>query len=107
MQESGFDMYARVVKFIFPNEFSKQGAEAILDKLVPDRAKNYGLAFRLVLNPTAEQRIGIQVFKTEKEAKKFKNDFTTKKLNEVRQAGARIEVFEGPVSQFDYLLGRE
>ena len=97
-------MYARIIKITFQNEFARKGAEALLNPMVFQEAKEYGLIYRITLNPKPEQRIAIQIYDEEKSAKTFLRKFGDGKLNEIRDTGARVEVFEGLIDKFDHLL---
>ena len=62
------------------------------------------MIYRITLNPKPEQRIAIQIYDEEKSAKTFLRKFGDGKLNEIRDTGARVEVFEGLIDKFDHLL---
>ena len=97
-------MNTHIVKSTFQNEFARKGAEAHLNPVVLQEAKEYGLVYRITLNPKPKRRIAIQIYDGEKSAKAFSKKFGDGKLNEISDAGARVEVFEGFIDKFDHLL---
>ena len=97
-------MYARIIKITFANEFARKSAEAFLNPMVLEEAKELGLLYRITLNPKPEQRIAIQIYTEEKTAKAVMGKFGDITIEQIRDTGAKVEIFEGVIDRFDNLL---
>ena len=94
-------MYARIVKFTFVNQFSKEATTSLLNNLIVEKGFSQGLKFRVTINTSETQRYSITVWENKTDSDKTWKSFAENVLKQVKDTGAKVEITSGSIDEFN------
>ena len=92
-------MYLIAAKVTFMNETMKKSVNAFMSQEV-DRAEEISANFRAQLSENVS--LVVNLFENEEKANRWRENLMNPKMVDIKEMGAKAEVFEGPVSHFNF-----
>ena len=80
-------MYARVIKFTFVNQFSKEATTSLLNNLVTKKGFSQGMIFRVTIDTSETQRYSVTVWPDKQGSDKTWKSFAENVLSQIKSAG--------------------
>ena len=84
-------MYARVIKFTFVNQFSKEATTSLLNNLVTKKGFSQGMIFRVTIDTSETQRYSVTVWPNKQGSDKTWKSFAENVLTQIKDTGAKVE----------------
>jgi hypothetical protein len=94
-------MYARVIKFTFVNQFSKEATTSLLNNLVTKKGFSQGMIFRVTIDTSETQRYSVTVWPNKQGSDKTWKSFAENVLTEIKATGAKVETTFGPIDELN------
>ena len=94
-------MYARVIKFTFVNQFSKEATTSLLNNLVTKKGFSQGMIFRVTIDTSETQRYSVTVWPNKQGSDKTWKSFAENVLSQIKDTGAKVETTVGPIDELN------
>ena len=94
-------MYARVIKFTFVNQFSKEATTSLLNNLVTKKGFSQGMIFRVTIDTSETQRYSVTVWPNKQGSDKTWKSFAENVLTQIKGTGAKVETTFGPIDELN------
>ena len=94
-------MYARVIKFTFVNQFSKEATTSLLNNLVTIKGFSQGMIFRVTIDTSETQRYSVTVWPNKQGSDKTWKSFAENVLSQIKDTGAKVETTFGPIDELN------
>lgn len=94
-------MYARVIKFTFVNQFSKEATTSLLNNLVTKKGFSQGMIFRVTIDTSETQRYSVTVWPNKQGSDKTWKSFAENVLSQIKDTGAKVETTFGPIDELN------
>ena len=94
-------MYARVIKFTFVNQFSKEATTSLLNNLVTKKGFSQGMIFRVTIDTSETQRYSVTVWPNKQGRDKTWKSFAENVLTQIKDTGAKVETTSGPIDELN------
>ena len=94
-------MYARVIKFTFVNQFSKEATTSLLNNLVTKKGFSQGMIFRVTIDTSETQRYSVTVWPNKQGSDKTWKSFAENVLTQIKNTRAKLETTFGPIDELN------
>ena len=94
-------MYARVIKFTFVNQFSKEATTSLLNNLVTKKGFSQGMIFRVTIDTSETQRYSVTVWPNKQGSDKTWKSFAENVLTQIKDTGAKVETTFGAIDELN------
>ena len=94
-------MYARIIKFTFVNQFSKEATTSLLNNLVTKKGFSQGMIFRVTIDTSETQRYSVTVWPNKQGSDKTWKTFAENVLIQIKDTGAKVETTFGPIDELN------
>ena len=92
-------MYLIAARVTFMNETMKKSVNTYMAQEV-DKSEEISVNFRAQLSENVS--LVVNLFESEDMANKWREGQMNPKMKEIKQMGAKVEFFEGPISHFNF-----
>ena len=94
-------MYARVIKFTFVNQFSKEATTSLLNNLVTKKGFSQGMIFRVTIDTSETQRYSVTVWPNKQGSDKTWKSLAENVMPQIKDTGGQVETTFGPIDELN------